>query len=216
MGDGGDTHEHDNQRHRLQGSVHPCSPQQVSEQADADGQTGQRIDQDQGGLRGRDRSGVIGVLGQEQRDHTGDGQTIGLPMDEHLRPVGRHIVADGLDQGGRERKPDGPGGAEHGGPPPPGPAEGQEHGQHHHSPTDGRHDDPVEGCRHLISTAGLGKDKESGKASGGGKTPQPLTQSDPESKPGGQQEHDEQQLGGQDGLHLAQISEMEGHGLEQE
>ena len=89
---------------------------------------------------------------------------------------------------------------------------------HHHPAADGAGRRSTRALVGASSPAvGLGEDEESGQPAGGGER----TRSTPgdaiaEPEPGGQEEHEEQELGGQDGLDLAEVTEVEGDRLAQE
>ena len=61
-------HEHHEERERLERAVGAGRAQGVAEEGDAHADADERIDQDQGRLRGGQRTGVEGVLGQEEAE----------------------------------------------------------------------------------------------------------------------------------------------------
>ena len=139
-----------------------------------------------------------------------------LPVHEQGHPIGRRVVADHLDQGGRERVRDGRRGAEHGGLPPARAVTGGHHRQDDERAGAAPDHDPAQVGRHLLPAARVGEEEETGEPHGDGAGADPLADGDGEAEIGPEDEDEEQQFHGQDRLHHGEPPVVQREGLQQE
>ena len=141
---------------------------------------------------------------------------VGLPVHEQGHPIGRRVVADHLDQGGRERVRDGRRGAEHGGLPPAWAVTGGHHRQDDERAGAAPDHDPAQIGGHLLPAARVGEEEETGEPHGDGTGADPLADGDGEAEIGPEDEDEEQQFHGQDRLHHGEPPVVQREGLQQE
>ena len=144
-------------------------------------------------------------------------QRVGDPVDEDVAPPLGHQRHELLGEGGRQREEDGTRRAEHGRPEPSGPGEpesGEDGGGQ--APITTKTDDPGVPAGDHSPPAGRRHHQEGGQSAGGGGRPAPLPPGQVVAEPDAEDQDQEEQLGGDDGLHRAQLAEPQCPGLEQE
>jgi hypothetical protein len=137
-------------------------------------------------------------------------------VDEDGDPVLGEVVADGLDEGSRESESDGAGRAEEGCSPPAGSSQRQDDGDGHGTSARCRGNAPLPRGRGGASRTRVGEDEETRESRTGGKRSEVLTRTNLETEPHGQDEDQEQQLEGQDGLDFGELPEVQCDRLEEE